>query len=743
MIARSRSYRMVQFLALAIILAATPCPVTAAPAAKSDNLALVAGDLDKLDTAMKLAPADASFYSSLLRSREQVSAIGRSHAWAKIRQMPVVQMGLSLYAMQASVPDSAPAKFDAALHNPEVRKILDLAADMFSDEAFVYGDKDCTDFLELLQDVNVAMTYGPMLLQATGQAQDRAPNQFQAAMAISALVQHADQIKFPGLLLGFKLKSTELANEELVKLETIGNIVLESMEQTKGRFKKETVGKHEYLTFTVDGALVPWDELPLDKFKEMELKEGDTQKVIKQLKKTKLVIALGLHDKYLLVSIGPSLKCLEQFGKGKRLIDRPELKSVAKFADRRLTGLGYLSAEMTQQLGNQRKTVDTFRDLLDKMLPQAKLSDEQKERIRKDVAGLSGDLNTLFPKLGARVGLSFLSDRGIESYQYAWGDFGRLDGAKPLTLLQHVGGNPILGMIVRARITAKDYELLAKWGKTAYDYFQEFGLPTLPETDREKAKKFVHAATPALRRIDKANREMLVPALADGQVAVVVDGKLKSKHFVEAMPETENPMPMVEPAVVLSLSDAKKFKDGLSEYRGAINDLIDAVRHMEGSHVPEEIRIPEPKSEDSPLGKFYSFALPKEWGVDEQILPNVAIADKLAVLSASRAHSERLLKGTPLAVHGTLAKVANRPLAMAGWLDWATLVKTVTPWIDFGIEQGAGARGVGDDQQKMVISQTHAALEVLSVLRSVTFESYLEKGVLVNHSLCEIHDLPR
>jgi hypothetical protein len=202
-------------------------------------------------------------------------------------------------------------------------------------------------------------------------------------------------------------------------------------------------------------------------------------------------------------------------------------------------------------------------------------------------------------------------------------------------------------------------------------------------------------------------------------------------------------MPMVEPAVVLSLSDAKKFKDGLSEYRGAINDLIDAVRHMEGSHVPEEIRIPEPKSEDSPLGKFYSFALPKEWGVDEQILPNVAIADKLAVLSASRAHSERLLKGTPLAVHGTLAKVANRPLAMAGWLDWATLVKTVTPWIDFGIEQGAGARGVGDDQQKMVISQTHAALEVLSVLRSVTFESYLEKGVLVNHSLCEIHDLPR
>jgi hypothetical protein len=582
-----------------------------------------------------------------------------------------------------------------------------------------------------------------MLLQATGQTHDRGANQLQAAMAISALAQNADRIKFPGVLLGFKLKSTELANEELVKLETIGNIVLESMDQTKGRFKKTTVGKHDYLTFALDGAMIPWDELPLDKFKDMELKEGDTQKVIKQLKKTKLVIAVGLCDKYLLVSIGPSLHCLEQFGKGKRLIDRPELKPVAKFADRRVASLGYLSAEMAQQLGNQRKSVEAFRELLDKVLPQAKLSDEQKERIRKDVEGLSGDLSTLFPKLGARVGLSFLCDRGVETYQYAWGDFGRLNSSKPLSVLQHVGGSPLLGLAVRAKITEKDYELAAKWGKTAFGYFKDFVLPTLSEADQEKAKKFLEAATPALQRLDKANREMLVPALADGQVAFIVDGKLKSKHFAEAMPESESPLPMIEPAVVFGLSDAKLFRQGLGEYRGAINDLIDAVRHMEGSHVPEEIRIPEPQSEETPLGKFYSFALPKEWGVDEQIVPNVAIADKLAVVSASRAHSERLLKAMPLAVRGTLAKAADRPLAVAGWLDWAGLVKMATPWIDFAIEQGAGSHGVGEDQQKMVMGQTHLALDVLGALRGVTFETYLEQGVLVSHSLTEVHDLAK
>ena len=158
---------MLQLLALAIALVAMPC-LAAAPAGKAPS----AGPLQKLDTAMKLAPADAAFYASVLRNREQIAAIGHSHAWAKIRQMPIVQMGLSLYAAQASVPDSYPARFDAMLQNPEVRKILALATDMVSDEVFVFGDKDCVEFMGLLQDVNVATSYGPMLLQATGQAQD-------------------------------------------------------------------------------------------------------------------------------------------------------------------------------------------------------------------------------------------------------------------------------------------------------------------------------------------------------------------------------------------------------------------------------------------------------------------------------------------------------------------------------------------------------------------------------------------
>ena len=70
------------------------------------------------------------------------------------------------------------------MKNPEVRKIVDLVADMVSDDVFLYGDDSCTDFMKLMQDVGGAVQYGPMVLQATGKAAGLNPNQLQAKLAV-------------------------------------------------------------------------------------------------------------------------------------------------------------------------------------------------------------------------------------------------------------------------------------------------------------------------------------------------------------------------------------------------------------------------------------------------------------------------------------------------------------------------------------------------------------------------------
>ena len=90
----------------------------------------------KLPASLELVPENAAFYSSMLRNREQFEAITNSHAWAKLKAMPIVQMGMALYNLQAANPDSPPGRLQAALQDPEVQKELSLLGDLVPDEVF-------------------------------------------------------------------------------------------------------------------------------------------------------------------------------------------------------------------------------------------------------------------------------------------------------------------------------------------------------------------------------------------------------------------------------------------------------------------------------------------------------------------------------------------------------------------------------------------------------------------------------
>ena len=109
--------------------------------------ARAAGPVPSLD----IVPADAAFYSAMLRNREQYDAIVNSKAFAKIKAIPYVQMGLGMMQAQAGGPGSPLGQFEAARNNPDVKKSLDLLADLLSDEVFVYGGANFNQALELLQ----------------------------------------------------------------------------------------------------------------------------------------------------------------------------------------------------------------------------------------------------------------------------------------------------------------------------------------------------------------------------------------------------------------------------------------------------------------------------------------------------------------------------------------------------------------------------------------------------------------
>jgi hypothetical protein len=706
-----------------------------------------ATELDKLDTSLKLIPEDAAFYSSILHGRELVEVIGHSNAWSKVVQLPFVQMGLGLYKNQLTLPSSNVAKFEAFRKSDDGQKLFRLLGEMASHEMFVYGDQSQTKFVELMQDLAAAVQSPQVMYEeAIGRMMVPGSHDARARAMLETLARDLKLIGVPNVVFGFKLKNTATAVEQLTKLEKHATKMLAANEFTRGHFKKRKVDGVDYLVLDLDGSMIPWDEMPgemLDKLKESEAEEGDVQKIIDRLKTCKLVVALGVRDDYVLLSIGSSLYCLRKLGKGPRLIDTREMKPLEKHVDKHLVAVSYMSREMSREVDRQRKNLRNMLESVENLLAKSDLGDEHKERIRKDLRSFVEDLKQYLPEPGARVGVSFLCRQGIEGYQYTWGRHGRLDGSKPLSLLQHAGGNPIFGLVARQKVDLADYDTVVKWVKTAYGYFHEFALPNLP--DREKAEKFLTTAIPLFDRLDRANREMLIPALKDGQMALVIDRKLASKQFVDSQPATEKPMPMIEPALVIGVSDSDLLKKAMGEYRAVINGLIAAMRQAdETSEIPENAQIPEPKVKEVADGKLYSFSLPEDWPVhlDKQIVPNMGIGEHIAVASISHGHSERLLKPTPLGVGGVL-KDPNRPLACALWLDWAAIVETASPWVDYIVDQTTADSDQGMMSKALIESQVHTVTDVLKVLRNFSNVTYFEDGVMVNHGLAELRDIEK
>ena len=192
---------------------------------------------------------------------------------------------------------------------------------------------------------------------------------------------------------------------------------------------------------------------------------------------------------------------------------------------------------------------------------------------------------------------------------------------------------------------------------------------------------------PLLGRLDKATRNLLIPALADGQAGLVLDAKLTSRQFIKALPPTEQALTMLEPAIVMGVSDAGKLKQAFTEYYAVADDFVEVLKGIEKSEIPKDFKIPRPRVYKLRLGTAYGYPLPAEWGVDTRVLPNAALSEKVAVLSLSGKHTLRLLEEKEPKIAG-FTLPTDRPLAAVGGLDFAALIDALNPWVELALEKG-------------------------------------------------------
>ena len=117
--------------------------------------------------------------------------------------------------------------------------------------------------------------------------------------------------------------------------------------------------------------------------------------------------------------------------------------------------VSYISKAFMQSLGSPQKTMDDIAGGVEEALVQAKVDEEDRKTILDDIRAL--DLAKFMPAPGDVTGIAYLTARGYEAFQYSAAARPMMDSSKPLSILSHVGGTPLLLVASRSKNGVDDY----------------------------------------------------------------------------------------------------------------------------------------------------------------------------------------------------------------------------------------------------------------------------------------------
>lgn len=686
---------------------------------------------------LQLVPEDAAAYGAIFHNKDVFDNVVGSKAYAKVAEIDAVKMML----------DQGKTQWEGITGDPAMKGVVAAGLDALSEEIFFYTDSSYIEFMKIYQEANAQGTVANLRAGAALGPGDPDPTAQLKAM-LDVLANHTEKLQVPDMVIGMRVKDPDSAKGlvSLVKLQIEGQLA-EMPPQLAKSFKEETIGDAKLITFKLDGGMVPWEEVPLDELGE----PGKYDALIEKLKSMTLAISMGVKGNYLLISMGESNKHIAELGKGQGLAARGEFAKLAELNGKKLRSLSYVSKEASA-LTVESATAPALAMLA--ALPEAlpdDIDDMLRKRIEGDVKEFAKDFQAELPEPGAMLSATTFSPRGFDTLALNWSENAQLDSSKPLTLLNHLGGTPIAYAVGRGKQNPEQYELLVKWLKKADGYIDQI-VENEGGEEAGKYKKFRTAVDPLLTRLDKANREMLRPALADGQTALVLDAQITSTQWLALMPESPQPLPMFELAMVFGVSDADLLKQGCQEYFAVANEVIKILHDMEPEQIPIT-EMPPPKERAFGESTIWYYMLPKDWGVDKRIAPNAGISTTAAALSLAPLHTKRLLEKSEPALAGPVAQYKDKPLGMAASYNNAALVDAVLPWVEYGVNIGPALEIQATDEAAFqpgpdefgggpdVMEYVRFGADVLKCFRGYSSVTYTDGDVQVTRGEWHFQDL--
>lgn len=681
------------------------------------------------DSSLTFVPRDTAVYASSFQLVEQWQTFANSRAFAKLKSLPLVQASLNQVKNEWETNQDF-AALRTFLNQAENQELLRVMWDAVAQECFVYGNDQYGTLIGALN----SMSNDINLAQLQAMVASRDPSQATKEAALKMLEDHPELLRVPSTLIGFRIRNKPAVEKQLVRLESLlQTVIAQQAPALQDHFSRKTLGNSEYLTLEVDGTLVPWKQL----FEGADLDEATANKIENQLRETTASISIGIRGSYLLIAVSSDNSLLSELGNGDRLIDRKEMAPLRSYFSKNIYGIGFVSGEFLRKVSNYDHQIDQLHSIVKAALPAIPIiGDDVKTDIAQDADTFFAEMKTLQVKPGSVAAIHFGTPNAVDTVTYNWTQYETLDDSKPLTILEHVGGDPIGFYVARSKQSEKTEKFVRTWVVKLGQYIDRIGVPMMDDEQRDLYENVKENMLPLLVRLDVANREYWKPAFADGQMALVLDSKQFSRQWHISMPPAEEAVPLPELTVAWGVSDAAKVREGTAEYFDVLQAAIVRMSEIMPDTVPP-IQIGAPRTKDTDAGNIYYYMIPPFLGLDPLIAPNAGLSENLLAISLVPRATQRILAAQSAQKGGVLASPDQPEMATAWQFKMNRFVQWARPWVKYGM-QLAASEGVQDPE---IATQISAVMDVLECIRTSSGYAYFKDGALFSHARTEFQDL--
>ncbi|MDZ4849887.1 MAG: hypothetical protein SGI77_11360 [Pirellulaceae bacterium] len=648
----------------------------------------VAVDFAK-ETALRFAEEDCDFFAGGLHLSEQWAQFENSQLYREVSQVPLVKSAIQSWQEEWKAREGQVGQLRGMIDNPNVESLLKLAREMFSDEFFALADNQASAAIlgitELSGEMNaIAVSGDPAALE-----------DFFMELPKSEI----DNIPVPTIVIGFKVKNHELILGRLDQLEAlirfglgsipIGQSFVEGLERIED-------ARGTRLTWTIIPEMVPWSLLR----QNIALGgQGDagamTGKLQSLFEDRELCVTIGQLDDYLIFSLSEDQDAISNLGKSGSLIKNSHMKPLLDKANEVITSVGYVSDKYADADFQSRLKGFFFRQT--PTVQQAILAiygadiPEELQSVSEDLIWLDEQIDELVPEIQGQTAFSFLTKSGSEFWNYARTENVVFDASKPLSILEHVGKDPIAMLVCRLQDRPEHFATARRIVRKIKDY-----LDLVPESEglsdsnRDAWREFLNRGWPFIVDLADILEKQFMPAMKEGQHAWVLhEGTLTSKKWFKEMPESKKPLAIPDTATVTGIYDKTAMSNAWSSVFKVFDEALAIVRDLEPDSNWVDILAPRPIAVESSAGERYKLPIPEDCPVPKNLVPQLLLTDHFMIASYSNQQTDALAKSQPLSV-GNEVIVTNQACCCVGYFDFGRLLRISTPWIVYAIETASG-----------------------------------------------------